>query len=302
VGRERGLKRKESDIDAPPNPSYWVTSTPETESYPSLVGELDVDVAIIGAGIVGISCARLLKQAGKTVALLEMDAVGRGVTGYSTAKVTSSHGAIYSRLISKHGLETARRYAAANEAGLDHIRHVIEEESIDCDFEERSNYVYAENPQHLNEIRDEVDAARRAGLAVSFTEESTLPYPIAGSLRHEGQAQFHPRKYLLHLAGRIPGEGSHVLENSRVVELKEGSRCRIKTEEGTVTAGHAIIATNYPFVDRALMFPRIHPQRSYVVAGPIEADRAPEGMFISTDKPTRSIRTIPDGNRLLLMI
>jgi glycine/D-amino acid oxidase-like deaminating enzyme/nitrite reductase/ring-hydroxylating ferredoxin subunit len=261
-----------------------------------------VDVAVVGAGMVGISCARLLKQAGKTVALLEMDEVGRGVTGYTTAKVTSGHSTIYSQLMSKHGLDVARRYAAANEAGLEQIARTVEEESIDCDFEERANYVYCEDPEQISQVEDEVDAAGRAGLAVTFTQETSLPYPIAGAARLDGQAQFHPRKYLLHLAGGIPGDGSHLFENTRVTGLNEGSRCRVETPNGTVTASHVIVATNYPFIDRALMFPRIHPKRSYVVAGPIEPGRAPDGMFISTDQPTRSIRTIPDTGRLLLMV
>ncbi len=302
MGRCTAARREERIIPGPENPSYWVTSTPEPERHTPLEGHLDVDVAIVGAGIVGITCARLLKQAGKTVAVLEMDEVGRGVTGYTTAKVTSGHGAIYSRLIAKHGLETARRYAAANQAGLEQIAGVVEDESIDCDFEERANYVYCEDPERVSQIRDEVDAAGRAGLPVAFTEEVSLPYPIAGAVRLEGQAQFHPRKYLLHLAAGIPGEGSHLFERSRVTDLHEGSRCRVETSKGSVTASQLIVATNYPFIDRALMFPRIHPKRSYVIAGPIEFDRAPDGMFISIDSPTRSIRTIPDGDRLLLMV
>lgn len=75
----------------PPHPSYWVESTPETD-YPSLTGGTSVDVAVIGAGITGLTAAALLKRAGKTVAVVESKRIVRGATGYTTAKVTSGHG------------------------------------------------------------------------------------------------------------------------------------------------------------------------------------------------------------------
>ena len=88
------------------NVSYWVDST-EGPRHPFLDGDVEVDVAVVGAGIVGLTAARLFKRAGKTVAVLEMDRVGRGVTGYTTAKVTAGHSLIYQQLEKKHGEEVA---------------------------------------------------------------------------------------------------------------------------------------------------------------------------------------------------
>lgn len=41
--------------------SYWLASTPTTD-YPSLEEDIDVDIVIIGGGLVGISCAYLLQK------------------------------------------------------------------------------------------------------------------------------------------------------------------------------------------------------------------------------------------------
>ena len=49
--------------------SFWIDSTPKT-SYPVLENSISVDVAIVGAGIVGLSAATQLKRAGKTVAVM----------------------------------------------------------------------------------------------------------------------------------------------------------------------------------------------------------------------------------------
>jgi flavin-dependent dehydrogenase len=57
--------------------------------YAPLSGEVEVDVAIIGAGITGLTTAYLLKQAGRTVAVLDKATVGGGTSGRTTGKVTS---------------------------------------------------------------------------------------------------------------------------------------------------------------------------------------------------------------------
>lgn len=282
------------------NVSYWVDST-DPPAQPPLQGEVEVDVAVVGAGIVGLTAARLLKRAGKSVAVLEMDRMVRGVTGYTTAKVTAGHGLIYQQLEKNHSEEVARAYAAANTGALEQMATWIEEDGIDCDFERRPNFVYSETAERKNSIEKEVEAARRAGLDVSLVTDVDLPYDVASAVRLDNQAQFHPRKYLLHFAQEIIGDGSHVFENSRVIDVSEGDRCEVKTEGGRVLASHVILATHYPFWDRGLFFPRVHPKRSYAIAGPLIGSSAPEGMYISVDKPTRTIRTIPDGERTLLM-
>jgi Rieske Fe-S protein len=68
-----------------------------------------------------------------------------------------------------------------------------------------------------------------------------------------------------------------------------------------VTADHVVVATHYPFLDRALAFARVSQQRSYALLCRI-AGTPPEGMFISGDSPTRSVRAVPlDGEELLLV-
>ena len=75
----------------------------------------------------------------------------------------------------------------------------------------------------------------------------------------------------------------------------------VRTPGGAITAEHTIVATHFPFPDRSLAFARVHPQRSYAIACRI-AGAPPEGMFLSGDSPTRSIRAVPlDGEELLLV-
>jgi glycine/D-amino acid oxidase-like deaminating enzyme/nitrite reductase/ring-hydroxylating ferredoxin subunit len=281
--------------------SYWVDSTP-APAFPRLDEPIVVDVAVIGAGIVGITAATLLKDAGKTVALLESKEVLRGVTGYTTAKLTSGHNLIYGPITSTFGAEAARLYAEANEAAIAHVAAVAEAKKIECDLERTSNYVYTEARSGVDEIRAEVKAALEAGLDASFVEETPLPFPIAGAVRQEGQAQFHPRKYLLPLAESIPGDGSCVFQETRALTVEDGEPCRVRTSRGEVIARDVVVATHLSILDRGLYFAKTTPKRSYVLGIPVDNAQAPDGMFISTETPIHSIRHTPiEGRRLLIV-
>lgn len=284
------------------NPSFWVASA-DAPAFPLLERDVNVDVAVVGAGIVGAVVAHLLKRAGKTVAVVESQQVGHGVTGYTTAKITSSQSLIYQRLERKHGLEVSRGYAESQLRGVELIRELVAQGSIDCDLETQDNYVHCEDENEVGSIEAEVAAGRRAGLRVELVRDTPLPFPVAAALRHPGQAQFHPVRFVSHLLRDIPGDGSFVFENSRAKEVDEGGdRVTVTCERGVVSARDLVVATNYPFLDRGLYFPRVHPQRSYAIAGVPDPKLACEGMYISAGQPTRSIRPIRDGSRTLLNV
>jgi len=282
-------------------PSFWIGTTAETD-YPALGGTVDVDVAVIGGGITGITAAILLKRAGKTVALLESKRIVHGATGYTTAKVTAGHGLSYTQIAKKHGEDGARLYAESNLAAIERVAQFVEEDGIDCDFERRPNYAYAESAEEAQQVEQEVEAERAAGLPVSLVRETPLPYDVAAAVRMENQAQFHPRKYLLALAALVAGDGSHVYENTRVQTVKHGEPCEVIADVGRVRARDVFVATHLPILDRGLFFAKAYPHRSYALAAPIDPSLDVDGMFINAGTPTRSIRTMRDGDRLYLNV
>ncbi|UUU22266.1 FAD-dependent oxidoreductase [Streptomyces sp. DSM 40750] len=288
----------------PKQQSYWIESAPQEGPYPALDGDLVVDVAVVGAGIAGISTAWELARRGRRVALLEADRVAAGVTGHTTAKVTALHTLIYERLRRTRGSEAAGLYARSQTEAIRHAAALVGELGIVCDWEDTAAYTYAEDEGRVPELRAEAEAAREAGLPAEFVTETGLPFPVAGAVRVEEQAQFHPRKYLLALVDDLVRQGASVHERTRVVRLKEGGPCRLTTEAGfTVIAGDVVVATHYPVFDRALLFTRLSPRRELVITAPIPADADPHGMYITQEERTRSVRSAPyeDGRRLLIV-
>jgi glycine/D-amino acid oxidase-like deaminating enzyme/nitrite reductase/ring-hydroxylating ferredoxin subunit len=280
--------------------SLWIDTAPAT-TYEPLPGDVSTDVCVIGGGITGLTAALLLKRGGRRVVLLEMDRVGNGVTGYTTGKVTALHGMHYAHVRSRFGEDGARDYAAANQAALELIAGLVRDGDVDCDFRRKPNYVYSEDESERDDLREEAAAATAAGLAAEYTQETDLPWAVAGAVRAPDQAEFHARHYLLHLAGLVHGDGSFINERTRVVGVDDGEPCRVVTDRGEVTAADVVVATHYPMLDRGLFFARLSPERSYAlacrVAGPV-----PQGMYISTESPAHSVRSAPlDGDELLIV-
>ena len=282
--------------------SFWIDTTPGTD-YPPMSGDVSADVAILGGGITGLTAAVLLKRMGRTVVLIDARRVAEGISGHTTAKVTSQHKLIYDTLIKQHGEKKARLYAEANEVAIDRVETFVNEGEIDCDFRRLPAYVYAESADMLQQLRAETEAAQRVGLPASFVDEAPLPFPVEGAVRFDNQAQFHIRKYLLALAKEVPGDGSHLFENTRALDVSSGEPCTVATDKGFVTAQDVIVATHIPFTFQGEFWGKSYPQREYGIAARIGETVAVEGMSISAGSPTRSVRTASrDGETVLIVV
>jgi glycine/D-amino acid oxidase-like deaminating enzyme/nitrite reductase/ring-hydroxylating ferredoxin subunit len=280
--------------------SPWL-DTSSRATYRPLAGDTRTEVAVVGAGIAGLSTALLLAEAGRDVTVVEMDRIGAGATGYTTAKVSSQHGLIYAQLASKLGEEKARAYGQANEAALALIARWVEERSIECGWRRRPSFAYVLSDDERDGVEEEAEVAARLGLPARLADDTPLPYPVAAAVRFEDQAEFDAYLYVAALARAFVAAGGTIAEQTRATGLSEGSPQRLETDRGTLEADHVVVASHYPFLDRALVFPRAAAQRSYSIAVRIEGE-APEGMFISAEGPTRSIRAAPRDDGELLLV
>ena len=286
--------------------SYWTQFRKNHEElkFDNLQNDLETDVVIVGAGIVGILTAYRLANKGVNVALVEASEVMNGTTGHTTAKITAQHGLIYDKLINTVGEEKAKLYYEANMEGLEYIHSLYKEEEIDCDYEEQDAILYAETDAYEEKILSEYEAYQKLGIPGRLVEEVPLPFPIKKAIIMSQQAQFHPVKFLSHLLNLFVKKGGQVFEQTPVETITEGDEgpVQVKLKNGhTIYCNKVVIASHYPFYDmQGLYFSRLSPKRSYIVAAEIK-EEAPAGMYISADQPTRSIRHTKDGEKTLML-
>ena len=264
--------------------SVWL-QTAQLPKFDLLRSDLKTDVLIIGGGMAGLLCAYKLAQAGVDYALVEADRICGGITKNTTAKITSQHGLIYDKLIREFGVERARLYLEANQAALEEYRTLCR--GIDCDFEEKGAFVYSID--NRKKLEQELAALDRLGFAAELVDHISLPFPVAGAVKFERQAQFHPLKFAASTARDL-----RIFEHTKVLKLAPG---KAVTNSGTISAEIIIAATHFPLLNKhGGYFLKLYQHRSYVLA----LKNAPEvkGMYVDEDEKGLSFRNY--DNLLLL--
>ncbi|MBA3360361.1 MAG: FAD-dependent oxidoreductase [Acidimicrobiia bacterium] len=282
--------------------SFWMESAPAAP-LESLPGNQRTDVVVIGAGITGLTTAYLLAAAGVRVIVIEEGRICAGTTGFTTGKVTSQHNLFYGAMTKSHGLETAQVYAHAQQAAIEWIAGTAALDSIDCNIRRTTAYVYSESAGREDELSDELAAALKCGLpARAAGADIGLPWEVAAAVAFDNQIAFHPRRYCLGLADQIVRRGGLLVESTRAIAVDDSDRdgCIVTTDRGEVQANAVVMATQIPFLNRGLFFARTTPMRSYALAAPWKSP--PDGMYISVDTPTRSIRSHVDSQGSVLIV
>lgn len=284
----------------PEHLSVWLAGR-HHPPQPGLSGEQTADVVVVGAGITGLTAALWLRRAGAEVVVVEAGQVAGGTTGHTTGKVTSQHGLVYRQLIDHHGEDAARLYALANQDAIDDVAALVAETGASCGFDRTAAFIYALDEDELAALEEEHEAAFRLGLPSSLTTATDLPFPVEGALVFANQAYFHPVRYCDALAAAFLAEGGRIFEDSRVTDVDESSETvTVGTDQGEVRAGHALLATLLPFVDRGGFFAKTRPSRSYGIAARLRA-APPAGMYISAGTPTRSVRPWKEGDGIVVV-
>lgn len=273
--------------------SIWTNHTPAVR-YPRIEADLEVDVAIVGGGLTGVTAALLLADSGKRVAILEGRRIGSGVTQRSTAHVTEAIDTRYVEL-ERRDHDLARVVRESSRAAMDWIARLAQYCPGQAGFRRVPGYLFSEDPDQSAALRDEAAAAQRAGARVEVGE---VPLSIATGVgvRFENQAELDPVAYVDGLTQRAARCSALVFEESLVVGLSTGDRMVLELEHGpTVTATDVILATHSPFT-KATFQTKISQYRSYVVAGSLE--KPLDALYWDTADPYHYVRSarLGDGN------
>lgn len=251
--------------------------------FPKLEGDLRTDVLVIGGGLAGLLCAWQLTRAGVDCTLIEENRLMHGVSGRTTAKVTSQHGLIYDKLLRKFGSEQARLYWRANEEGLSALRELGEAIS----FQPRSSFLYA--LRDVRKLEGEFAACQRLKIPARWRDALDLPFSVAGAIEFSDQGQCNPMKLAAFAAKDLK-----IYEDTKALAFQGNL---VRTAGGTIRAEKIVVATHFPMLNKhGSYFLKLYQQRSYVVA----LENAPrlEGMYLDCADNGLSLRNA--GEYLLL--
>lgn len=262
--------------------SLWedTCTIPKRKNLPE---NLSTEVVVIGAGMAGVLTAYFLAQKGVETIVLEANRIGSGQTKGTTAKITSQHEDIYHKLIDQFGIEKAKQYAFANEHAIKEYKRLVEELHIDCEFEEKSAYLYTLDSDI--DLQEEAKAARQLSIEAEFTTDTELPFPVKGAVKFKNQAQFHPLKFLEAIASHLT-----IYEDTKVLEVEDH---KVRTNRGEVMAKSIVFACHYPFINApGFYFLRMHQERTYLLA--FKGATRLDGMYRSVEQTGYSLRNYGD--------
>lgn len=253
-------------------PSYYAATANDRASRPSLQGEIEADVCIIGAGFTGISAGLELAERGFSVVVLEAVRIGFGASGRNGGQIVNGYSRDLSVIEQRYGAERARALGAMSLEGGNIIRDRVAKYAIACDLKP-GNFLAAFTQKQMHEMAETkrvwethghtgLEMVDHAGLSRIVDTDRY----IGGMIDHFG-GHLHPLNLVLGEAAALESLGGRIFEQSPAIAVETGPSPIVRTRDGLVRARYVLVCGN-AYLGRLLpeISGKIMPVSSQVIA------------------------------------
>jgi len=230
--------------------SWYAATAPLISAFPSLDGDEQADVCVVGGGYTGLSAALHLRQKGYDVVLLEAERVGWGASGRNGGHVGTGQRADQASIEKWVGSEAAKGLWELSLEAVQKVCELIEAHQIDCELG-TGNLHLAAKPSHVGVLQEEVEHLssqygyqKLAYLPPAAVAERTSAQGFYGGLLDEGCKHLHPLKYAVGLARAAAAAGVRIYEGTRGTPATDGRSGEVLTQNGCVKAKHVVLGCN----------------------------------------------------------
>ena len=273
----------------------------------------DTDIAIIGSGYTGLCAARLLRKNGASVTVFERNTIGWGASSRNGGMATPGLKQGIQKIYKMYGSKLAHEFWKASVDAIDLIEEIVDEHSIDCDWQRNGHASLATKPSHAPRLKEYGSwLEKKFGHVQNYISKNQIRDEIGsdayhGALTDEISGGLHASKYVYGLATTVSNLGVQLCEHTDVLDIEknDANYFRLITSKGDVRAKKVIIATN-GYTDRLVprLKPLIFPVGSYiVVTEPLSEDlqniiSPKKRMYYDSKWFLNYFRLTPDGRML----
>jgi glycine/D-amino acid oxidase-like deaminating enzyme/nitrite reductase/ring-hydroxylating ferredoxin subunit len=260
-------------------------------SHPALDRNLDIDVAVVGGGIMGLTAAVELAKVGKKVALFERRHLGSSETGHTTAHVTARPETPMAELVKQVGTGGVTEIWQAMNLGLNYIsEHATE-------FQISSALVDAWQIGRRHDLESELEVFQMLGANAEIAKPPA-PFPGKQGLCLFDQMRFDIAQYLRGLTECAQKLGVQIFEKSAITDSHD-HQLEVQTSTGTwkVNASKTILATGAAMFASPILLDRIRADQSYAIAVAVAAGSAPDVLAEDDENPYHYYRLEPGEAR-----
>ncbi|MFT4065953.1 NAD(P)/FAD-dependent oxidoreductase [Paraburkholderia sp.] len=219
-----------------------------------LAGDLDVEVAIIGAGYSGLAAAYALQKRGVGCAVLDANTIGWGASGRNGGVVSSKFRLSFPSIADSHGLDTARRMHRLAHDGVRAVETLIDEfrlerarfertGSLRCAHTERALAASVAEAEWLRTTLDDTSMTVQSRAQI---EHETGSKGFVGGVLSADAGTILPLEYVRGIAAGLTARGVPIFESTPVVDMarNRAGGVLLRAPGGTVRAQQVIVATN----------------------------------------------------------
>ena len=273
----------------------------------------DTDIAIIGSGYTGLCAARILRKNGASVTVFERNTIGWGASSRNGGMATPGLKQGIQKIYKMYGSKLAHEFWNASVDAIDLIEEIVDEHSIDCDWQRNGHASLATKPSHAPRLKQYGSwLEKKFGHVQNYIPVNQIRDEIGsdayyGALTDEISGGLHASKYVYGLATTVSNLGVQLCEQTDVLDIEknDSNYFRLITSKGDVRAKKVIIATN-GYTDRLVprLKPLIFPVGSYiVVTEPLSEDlqniiSPKKRMYYDSKWFLNYFRLTPDGRLL----
>jgi glycine/D-amino acid oxidase-like deaminating enzyme len=292
---------------------FWSDDFPRPGSLPTGAPEGRYDVAVIGAGVTGLTAARRLAGSGATVAVLDSSEIGSGASSINGGMIIYGLKAGQADVIRRFGNPLAAELWQASLDSIDLVEEIVTAENIDCSFARTGSGALGLNGRDVRVMEENAEWLRsHLGFDARFSSGAAVAAVAGGdrftaAVTENVSAGVHPARYTFGLAAAAARAGATLIEDAEVTDSRPipGGHT-LETPRGSIEAGEVLMATNgytghlFPKIRRGVV-----PIGSYsVVTAPLPDDVAasliPGRRMLWTSRRFLNYFRLTPDNRLLM--